>query len=105
MTEPTTIDAKIKQAYEAQQSQLHAFRLVESALDEKKIQYSARRDELRYDFPNFHLYFGEVVKIAGEALQGTEFYPQEMPYRELMRSDPQYFRVECLLILHRDDHQ
>ena len=96
---------KVTKAYKAQQSQLDAFRRVERAFDERKIQYSARRDELRYDIPNFHLCFEKIVAIASEALRGTEYYPQEMPYREMMRSNSKAFSVEYLLILHRDDRQ
>lgn len=96
---------KVQRADYAKESQLDAFSLVERAFDENKIQYSARRDQLRYDIPNFHLCFEKVVDIAREALQETEFYPQEMSYKEMVKEEPKRFSIDYLLILHRDDNQ
>lgn len=87
-------------ARRAEQSRDDAHHRVEKTFAENKVQYT-RRDNLSYNIPNFPICFREVVCLAKDALKETEFYAQEMPYREMMPE----FTPEYLLILHRDDHQ
>ena len=76
-----------------------AYRRVDRALTQRRINFT--RHGLKYEIPNFIICYDQVVAIAKEALKGTTFYSQELPYRE-MRPE---FEPEHMLVLHRDDRQ
>ncbi len=76
-----------------------AYVSVDRALRERGIEFS--RQGLQYDIPNFSLCFDRVVRIASDALSGTTFYAQEVPYREEMPK----FRPDHMLVLDRDERK
>lgn len=75
-----------------------AYQRVDRALDDARVEF--RREGLRYEIPNFGSCFERVVSVADQALSGTPYYAQEMPYREVQGQIPDH-----MLVLHRDDRQ
>jgi len=74
-----------------------AYKKVDEALGQANIEFT-RTIGLQYNIPNFGAGFEQIVNIADQALSGTPFYAQEMPYRETMPE----FTPDHMLVLHRD---